>query len=297
MSLDHTQAQWVLIVIAVLLFGLGSLVLFSLALFNKGTDQFLDIRNLFRVQFMIIALVGLPSFFGGHVLVATLGLFWARGVWELNEILKPDDHASVINLYGLGCVTLVLFMGLSFSSLIWHPFLWIAAMFILSFRHMNIRLIMGLFVLSTGVAALFLLGQEDGHFLLIGLAYILVESFDSFAYLIGRIWGGVKLFPKLSPGKTLEGYLGGLIGALGTAVALNIFIYKMAWPFFMALCFVILVFGFCGDLIVSAFKRACARKDFAPLSRLHGGILDIYDSLLFGAMALCLIYFIFGHAA
>lgn len=137
-----------------------------------------------------------------------------------------------------------------------------------------------------------LLGHQQNGFLVVAFLYFLVETFDSFAYLIGRFFGSHKAFPQLSPGKTWEGYAGGFLFALAGGVGFNLLVFKWGWTEFTMTWGVALIAGISGDLITSWYKRKNNRKDFDPLISLHGGILDIYDSLLFGAIALAAMYFV-----
>ena len=127
---------------------------------------------------------------------------------------------------------------------------------------------------------------------MVAFLYFLVETFDRFAYLIGRFFGSHKAFPQLSPGKTWEGYAGGFLFALAGGVGFNLLVFKWGWTEFTMTWGVALIAGISGDLITSWYKRKNNRKDFDPLISLHGGILDIYDSLLFGAIALAAMYFV-----
>ena len=116
--------------------------------------------------------------------------------------------------------------------------------------------------------------------------YATVESQDSAAYLCGRLFGRRLLLPRLSPGKTLAGAIAGaLFGiAVGSAAAWALLGLTPAEA--LALAALIVAAGFCGDLYTSALKRGARIKDFPAVHRLHGGVLDIYDSTLFAAVVL-----------
>lgn len=120
-----------------------------------------------------------------------------------------------------------------------------------------------------------------------GLAYLFFVLFsiwaaDSGAYFIGRKFGKRKLWPEISPKKTVEGAIGGIISALALA-----FVFYMILPFEENLLFMLLIafaasiFGQIGDLVESAFKRHYGVKDSGTILPGHGGILDRVDSWLF----------------
>ena len=114
---------------------------------------------------------------------------------------------------------------------------------------------------------------------------------DSFAYFIGKRFGTIKLAPKLSPGKTVQGALGAFIGGcVGTAIVIyivapGIFSIEVAKPWWWILVYGILVTsaGMVGDLAESLIKRDTQTKDSSSWLPGLGGILDIMDSLVFAA--------------
>jgi phosphatidate cytidylyltransferase len=120
-----------------------------------------------------------------------------------------------------------------------------------------------------------------------GLTYILYSLFiiwatDSGAYFIGRAIGKRKLWPEISPNKTVEGFLGGIFCALIVAILFSLFSNIDASMLKLIIITAILsVFGQMGDLVESALKRHFNVKDSGKILPGHGGILDRFDSLLF----------------
>ena len=109
---------------------------------------------------------------------------------------------------------------------------------------------------------------------------------DIVAYLVGRGFGRVLLFPRISPKKTLEGSVGGLAGSLMVAWGLTRYWKTPDWKTAMVLAGLVGVSGQLGDLAESALKRNADLKDSASLLPGHGGLLDRVDSLIFGAPVL-----------
>jgi phosphatidate cytidylyltransferase len=110
---------------------------------------------------------------------------------------------------------------------------------------------------------------------------IIIWSNDTFAYLIGKNFGKRKLFEKVSPKKTIEGFVGGML--FGTIAALVIAYTTSSLSTFhwIALSIIISIFGTIGDLVASKFKREANIKDSSNLIPGHGGFLDRLDSLIF----------------
>lgn len=120
-----------------------------------------------------------------------------------------------------------------------------------------------------------------------GLVYIFYSLFltwatDSGAYFIGKAFGKQKLWPEISPNKTVEGSVGGILCALVIGV-LFVFFTKINVNFFsfLGITAVLSIFGQIGDLAESALKRHFNVKDSGTILPGHGGILDRFDSLLY----------------
>ena len=121
---------------------------------------------------------------------------------------------------------------------------------------------------------------------LIYIAYVFTSAWgsDTFAYLIGKKFGKHKLTP-ISPKKTVEGAIGGIVGALlfswvYTVVMNNFMHLSINYLHITIVTSVLAIIGEIGDLAASGIKRYCGIKDFSDLLPGHGGILDRIDSLL-----------------
>lgn len=105
---------------------------------------------------------------------------------------------------------------------------------------------------------------------------------DSGAYCVGSLLGRHKLFPRISPGKSWEGSVGGAVFVLAAAYAISYFLddRMLTFPQWLGLGLVVVVFGTWGDLIESLFKRTLGIKDSGTILPGHGGMLDRFDSSL-----------------
>jgi phosphatidate cytidylyltransferase len=122
------------------------------------------------------------------------------------------------------------------------------------------------------------------------LLFIVIWAGDICAYLVGRPLGRTPFFARISPRKTWEGAIAGLLGSLLAAWAFEHWFWKTPdLKAFMLLAAWIAIAGQIGDLVESAIKRGANQKDSGTLLPGHGGFLDRIDSLLFAAPALWLV--------
>ncbi|HEX8888128.1 MAG TPA: phosphatidate cytidylyltransferase [Pyrinomonadaceae bacterium] len=124
--------------------------------------------------------------------------------------------------------------------------------------------------------------QRSAH--LLSFFFLVIMGSDTGAYYTGRAFGRHKLAPKISPGKTWEGAIGGMLASLVMAAAAHYWFFaELPLKFALPLAAVMNVLGVLGDLTESALKRGAGAKDAAQILPGHGGLLDRLDSLLFNA--------------
>jgi phosphatidate cytidylyltransferase len=123
---------------------------------------------------------------------------------------------------------------------------------------------------------------------LILFTFLIVSIFDAFSQIIGEFLGRQKIFPSISPGKTVEGLIGGTGIALISSFFLNQLVSgSILYSFMLAVG--IVLFAFLGDLTASLIKRIVKIKDFSQNIPGHGGVFDRFDSLIGGATFITLI--------
>jgi phosphatidate cytidylyltransferase len=119
---------------------------------------------------------------------------------------------------------------------------------------------------------------------LLGFFFLVLMGSDTGAYFAGRAFGKHKLAPTISPGKTIEGLIGGLVAAAAFgALATFSFFPELPYQYSIPLAVVMAGVGVLGDLAESAMKRGSKTKDAANILPGHGGLLDRLDSLLLNA--------------
>lgn len=132
--------------------------------------------------------------------------------------------------------------------------------------------------------------------IIIGL-FVLIWTNDTFAYLVGKSIGKHKLFERISPKKTIEGFLGGVVFAAFAGFLISK-LYIQPNPDFSnksiliwtIIALIVSIFGTIGDLIESKFKRIAGVKDSGAIMPGHGGVLDRLDSVIFVAPIIFLFY-------
>jgi phosphatidate cytidylyltransferase len=125
-------------------------------------------------------------------------------------------------------------------------------------------------------------GYEDRDLLLIAFLVIVVQSSDVLQYVWGKLFGKHKLAPAVSPSKTVEGLVGGVLSATALGAALWWITPFNPWQSAL-MAFAINVMGFFGGLVMSAIKRDRGVKDWGHMIEGHGGMLDRLDSVVFAA--------------
>ena len=131
--------------------------------------------------------------------------------------------------------------------------------------------------------------------------FVLIWVNDTFAYLTGRAIGKHKMFERISPKKTWEGFAGGAIFAIIGSYVFHLYTPEVSVLYWVGFALVVVVFGTLGDLIESMMKRTLKVKDSGNIIPGHGGILDRMDSTILAVPAVIvyqwivlLLYFLCG---
>ncbi len=154
---------------------------------------------------------------------------------------------------------------------------------------------MGIFYISVPFSLSNFLVFKDGNFdfkILLAVFFI-IWAYDISAFFIGTFLGKIRIFPKISPNKTLEGTLGGLAFGLLAGFLVYEFLNIFSLADWLILALLIVVGAIAGDLTESKLKRSANVKDSGNLMPGHGGLLDRFDSFLFAIVAVSLYLYFF----
>lgn len=204
----------------------------------------------------------------GYVAVIALVMILVAaylGLWSRNDGGDVEAYRSLI-LLGCGwwALALLLVQGYPSSAILWGT--------------TAVRLLMGVMVLiPTWIALVFVRAQPEGAWLVL-LIVAVVACADIGGYFAGRRWGKHKLKPAVSPGKTWEGFIGGVVANLVLALVLWL-VTANTLVILVALILPTSLFSVLGDLLESMVKRHRGIKDSSALLPGHGGVLDRVDSL------------------
>jgi phosphatidate cytidylyltransferase len=125
------------------------------------------------------------------------------------------------------------------------------------------------------------------------LLIFIIVIFDTSSYLIGKVFGRNKIFKKISPNKTLEGYIGGVLSTNTICLIILLLNFSILNIHHFILINLIVIFSIIGDLIQSFFKRKNLIKDSSNFLPGHGGFFDRFDSFISSIMLLNLYNYLY----
>lgn len=223
------------------------------------------------------------------ILTAALSILAAVGTYEIlhnTGIVKNNIIVAISLVFSLAAVFVFSYLGLSVGLLFY--FVFVAVLFAVSlFVHdkttpseVALAQSYSLF-LAFAFSSVNLIISEFGLFYFF-LIFIFAWASDTCAYFAGVFLGRHKLCPELSPKKTVEGAIGGIVGCVAlTLLACSIADMKgITLVVFAVVAAVFSVIGMVGDISASYIKRAAGIKDYGNLMPGHGGVLDRFDSVL-----------------
>lgn len=265
----------------------------------------LIVRSITGVLFVAIMVAG---FFSPRAMVFLFALITGLTLWEYTGLVNALDDVQV-NRFISTVAGVYLFLavagwrtGIVNSFVVMIPYLLTVVYLFISELYMNNKnaihdwayTMLGQMYIALPFSTINILAFElaaDGS----GISYdmmlplsifIFLWVNDSGAYLTGSLLGRHKLFPRISPGKSWEGSVGGGILVLAAAALVGYLVNqgvdtpRLTIPGWMGLGLVVVIFGTWGDLVESLFKRTLGIKDSGSLLPGHGGMMDRFDSSL-----------------
>ena len=253
---------------------------------------------------LMIAPFILFVFFGGLPLKLFTIVLSALGMYEFYKALKEKEF-NPIEPVGYILLGLYYLFDNNFETLI---FLVILATFILlmvpvvnlKYTFIDVAItLLGFLYVGIFFSFIYLVNIKDGGQFYVWLIFIGSWMTDTAAYYSGKFLGKTKLCPEVSPKKTVEGSLGGLLGSMICCAILGVvakqYIATISIYHYLIIGALCGCFSQFGDLVASSVKRYVGIKDYSNLIPGHGGILDRFDSILFsGTVVYYYLTFVIG---
>lgn len=245
-------------------------------------------RLISGIVLMAIAIALLT--YGGFPLFWMITAISLIGLMELYRTVKMEKSVPAIIGYISGIVIDILLLDGYYNYLLFWLILTLLVMmtcYVIQFPKYNSEqmtmLFFGLIYVTIMMSFVFKVRFVENGILFVWLIFIGAWGSDTCAYCVGKLCGKHKLPSKLSPNKTIEGCVGGILGAalIGFLFALAFFKDIDYWWKFAIIGAVSSIISQIGDLTASAIKRNHDIKDYGKLIPGHGGILDRFDSILF----------------
>ena len=275
-----------------------------MAVDNKKSKKASTFITRFFSGIVLITILAFVLYTGGTILFLLCAILSILGLVELFQVFKLEKSGLALIAYILTVfyyMMLLLYRSSGILLFLIALLLLLLMFYVLSFPKYNIKqvsmIFFGIIYVAVTLSFVYLIRTRNNYGkYFVWLIFISSWGSDTFAYCTGMLFGKHKFSKNLSPNKTVEGVVGGILGAslLGALYTYIIF-YKVAKDIsFSCLqvaiaCAIGAIISMLGDLAASAIKRDFNVKDYGNIIPGHGGILDRFDSVIFTAPAL---YFI-----
>jgi len=279
------------IITIALLFFIGFIFITSVSIFMKDKKTVKPLWSLFFTVQIAAALILVPAYMGKIPFFFAATFIAIKSQHELIRVIivNPKPLFRNIALF-LGIIVMVSGLTYPETAMLYLIPGGLFFLFLDIFRTDDPdreneikRLIFSLIYPVTFMAFFISLYKLNRGAELVPFFYLVSEVNNSFAQLMGRALGKKKIFPILSPNKTLAGLLWGMFFAMATGIIVNHVTFGFNLYRLIPGIVLIIVGSILGDLIPSKIKRDHKVKDFGNFLPFHGGVLDIYDSVIFTA--------------
>lgn len=253
---------------------------------------------------IVLAVVLTAIFFSKPLLICLVLFVYFQMQYELFSFSPQLDTKSktVLSLFSLVLPLSYALNGFSCFVIVATFYIIVCYSFIIVYlenqKHEQLNsdllLIPALSLSYTGLLGtiLYIVASRFEHQFIIWLISISIST-DTLAYFSGKYWGNKKLAPRISPGKTVVGLCGGILGALASSLVIVTYQY-LPLPAYQVIFFSLLMSLLCvfGDLFESLVKRCYNIKDSGKILPGHGGVLDRVDALIFAAPVLLIVEYL-----
>ncbi len=244
---------------------------------------------------VFISLILIPLFISKELATGVFSFFMILGLIEFYKLFEKNEHIAIrwevgtaIGVLIFGIFILVIFEIFPNLILFLVPPL-IMKLFIFEiwrkaknpFYNIAVLGLGLLYVVLPFTLLIYVLHEDNSPFPLLAGMFLLIWTNDTFAFLSGKFFGKTKLIERISPNKTWEGTVGGVIFTLIGALAIAFLFDEERLFFWIISALIIATTSIYGDLLESMFKRNSGVKDTGSIMPGHGGILDRFDATIF----------------
>ena len=244
---------------------------------------------------VITPIVGYILVIGGDYFSLFISILGAVMIWEMARAIFGSAHSRFLIILSIGFGVVILLTGLRIGIFLLSTFV---LLFLVSFSIYCLVIkqadkitkffICSLFIVTP--CTLFLWLRETKELIILFWILSCVIATDIGAYVVGKIIGGAKLAPKISPNKTWSGLFGGVTASAFTGLGFSVFWMEKHFKF-VCLSLLIAIVAQMGDLLESRFKRKYSLKETSNIIPGHGGIMDRLDGHMAAVTFIALISF------
>jgi len=250
----------------------------------------------------VITIAG-SAYFDFNIFSFIVGLYAVLAMREFYKLISTEEAKPLIILgiiVGL-CIYIITFLNVKCVILKKHAEIFYVSVFVLSmfvflielYRHSSLPFLniaytfFGVIYIAIPFSMLISFSAFEKEYNAVSyqvLGYFLILwSYDTFAYLTGMKFGKHRLFERISPKKSWEGVIGGALFAFLSAYLMSAFFSPYSLSHWCIIALIIIIFGTFGDLVESMLKRSLNMKDSGTILPGHGGILDRFDAVFISA--------------
>jgi len=244
---------------------------------------------------VFVSLILIPLFFSKEIATGVFTVFMVLGLIEFYKLFDKDENISIP--WEIGTIVGTLAFGISVAvmfNLLPNVALFLIAplfmkLFIFEIWRKSKNPLYNVAVLGLGqlyvvlpfILLVYVVSQDNSSFPILAGMFLLIWMNDTFAFLSGKFFGKTKLIERISPNKTWEGTIGGIIFTVLSSIVIGTLFDPDKFIFWIVSALIIAPTSIYGDLLESLFKRNAKVKDTGSIMPGHGGILDRFDATLF----------------
>jgi phosphatidate cytidylyltransferase len=251
---------------------------------KSRSERWGDLKPRVLSAAVMVAIGAIEIWLGGWWFLILITALTAAMIWELARMTAPKMPQVALAIAGLAALCLIADEGWPSVSA-WLVFPLVPAVLLVTPRRRQLATAAISVAILVAGHGLFVLRDEQGTAAMLWLLGVVIVS-DVMGYFAGRVLGGPKFWPAISPKKTWSGTIAGWIGAAVLGLGFAVFGYGSLW--LVVLSPIVAFAGQMGDIAESWLKRQMGAKDSSNLIPGHGGVLDRFDALT-GAMVLVML--------